>query len=74
MPDKAMQSQIQKIKDCLQVSNAWSALGSAFPTLEEIKLRQGNLSKPKMEVVQRQILRLYSAYLHEWSIFENRMN
>lgn len=71
---RAMQVQTQKIKDCLQVSNAWSALGSAFPILEEVKLRQGNLSKPKMEVVQRQILRLYSVYLHEWSIFENRMN
>jgi hypothetical protein len=71
---RAMQNQAQTIKGCLQARNPWHTLGATYPILEEVKLRLSGLSETKMKSVQQKILRLYSAHLQEWSIFESRIN
>ena len=70
----AMQNQAQKIKSCLQAANPWLTLAATYPILEEMKLRLSGLSELKMKSVQQKILRLYSAHLNEWSLFENQTN
>jgi hypothetical protein len=71
---KAMQNQVQTIKGCLQAPNPWLALGVTYPILEEVKLRMSDFSETQMQNLQQKILRLYSTYLHEWSIFESQIN
>lgn len=71
---KAMRNQVQKLKTCLEAQNPWFELSRSYPMLEEIKLRLGNLTKADTALIQNKILYLYSNYVHEWSMFENRIH
>lgn len=71
---KAMQKQIHKIGTCLNAPRPWYELSLAYPSLEEIKLQLSGISHKKMPSLQKNIMRLYGAYLYEWHLFENRVN
>lgn len=71
---KAMRKQVQKLKTCLEAHSPWFELSRSYPMLEEIRLSLGNLTKADTELIQNKILCLYSNYVHEWSMFESRIN
>lgn len=71
---KAMKSQVLKIERCLSSRNPWFELSRNFPLLEEVRMEISNLSERKMVVIKDKILRLYSNYINEWQLLEQRLN
>ncbi len=71
---KAMKNQALKIEKCLSSRKPWFELSKNFPLLEEIKMEISNLSEREMVLIQDKILRLYSNYINEWQLLEQRLN
>lgn len=71
---RAMKNQVLKIEKCLNSRNPWFELNKDFPLLEEVRMEISNLSEREMVLIKDKILRLYSSYINEWQLLEQRLN